>query len=207
MHDRSGSANRFGPEMPDDALECDRALVGRARFGDADAFATLYRRYLPRIYDFVYRRVDSRESAEDLTQTIFLRALDSLDSCRDDDQFRAWLFAIARNAVYDTWRSRHRPAISIDLVGDMADSDDSPETHAVRSDLRHQVERARSQCLSALEQEILELRLQGLNDKEIALVVGRTHGAIRTVQYRMIRKLRARVDQPDSAQEEHYEKA
>ena len=61
--------------------------------------------------------------------------------------------------------------------------------------------------LTTLEQDILDLRLQGLNDKEFALALGRTHGAIRTVQYRMIRKLRAHIDQSNSAPERRYDQA
>lgn len=66
---------------------------------------------------------------------------------------------------------------------------------------------ARATVLTTLEQDILDLRLQGLNDKEIALALGRTHGAIRTVQYRMIRKLRAHIDQSIPAPEKYHDQA
>jgi RNA polymerase sigma-70 factor (ECF subfamily) len=192
---------------PEDNPVPDGELVARTRFGDADAFARLYRRHLPRVYDFVYRRVDSREMAQDLTQSIFLRALDSLDGCRSDDQFVAWLFAIARNAVYDTWRSRRHRAVNLDFAADVADPADSPEVHAIRADERQHLNRARATCLTAVEQDILDLRLHGLNDKEIGLALGRTHGAIRSMQYRMIRKLRACVDQTHLSPGNNYDQA
>ena len=207
MRDYPDSAISCEPGSPDDHPESDGVLVARTRFGDGDAFALLYRRHLPRVYDFVYRRVDTRESAQDLTQSIFLRALDSLDSCKSDDLFAAWLFAIARNAVYDSWRSRRHRAVSIDFAVELADSADSPEINAIRADERNHLNRARATVLTTLEQDILDLRLQGLNDKEIALALGRTHGAIRTVQYRMIRKLRAHIDQSIPAPEKYHDQA
>jgi RNA polymerase sigma-70 factor (ECF subfamily) len=207
VRDHSNPASPFDSKSLDDNPESDGELVARTRAGDADAFARLYRRHLPRIYDFVFRRVESREMAQDLTQSIFLRALDSLDSCRDDDRFRAWLFAIARNTVYDTWRSRRRRTVSIDLAAEIADPADSPETHAIRADERRYLRHATASCLTAMEQDILDLRLQGLNDREISAALGRTHGAIRNVQYRMIRKLRAHIDQPHSAPERCHDQA
>jgi RNA polymerase sigma-70 factor (ECF subfamily) len=91
---------------PDDPGDTDAVLVSQARQGDAQAFALLYRRYVANVYDFARNRLGSREAAEDATQTIFLRAYGSLKSCRDDERFAGWLFAISRNVVIDSWRAR-----------------------------------------------------------------------------------------------------
>src|SRR5215207_7717391 len=85
-------------------------LVGRAKRGDGEAFADLYDHYVGEIYAFVAVRLSDQEAAEDATQTIFVRALHSLSSCREDAAFPGWLFAIARNIITDTYRAnRFRP--------------------------------------------------------------------------------------------------
>jgi DNA-directed RNA polymerase specialized sigma24 family protein len=85
-------------------------LVARAKDGDGEAFGQLFDHYVGEVYAFVAVRLVDRQTAEDVTQTIFVRALQSLASCRDDAAFPGWLFAIARNIVTDTYRSnRFRP--------------------------------------------------------------------------------------------------
>jgi RNA polymerase sigma-70 factor (ECF subfamily) len=168
----------------------DTVLVAQAKAGDAQAFALLYRRYLDRIYDFTARRVENTEAAQDATQTVFLRALQSLSTCRDGDLFAGWLFAIARNVINDGYRARRYTNMTYETAFEYPDQADSPEEEAIRADQIRQFEEACRQCLTPDERELLDLRMQDLGDKEIARVTGRTHGAIRTAQYRLVRKLR-----------------
>ncbi len=82
-------------------------LVARAKLGDGEAFALLYRHYLPEVYGFAAARLMDREAAEDVTQAVFFRAMTALPSCRDNAAFAGWLFAIARNMVAVRYRMRH----------------------------------------------------------------------------------------------------
>jgi RNA polymerase sigma-70 factor (ECF subfamily) len=83
------------------------ALVERART-DAEAFAQLYRLYLPRIHAFAYRRSRSREVAEDVTAATFEQALRSLPSFQwKGGGFGPWLFRIA-NQLVDHYRTEQR---------------------------------------------------------------------------------------------------
>jgi RNA polymerase sigma-70 factor (ECF subfamily) len=79
-------------------------IVARARL-DPSAFAPLYQTYLDPVYRYCYRRLGSREAAEDATSLIFERALRALPTFRGES-FRAWLFTIAHNAVTDDYRRR-----------------------------------------------------------------------------------------------------
>lgn len=173
-----------------DRDETDAVLVAQARQGDAQAFALLYRRYVDKVYDFARHRLGSREAAEDATQTVFLRAYGSLNSCRNGDRFTGWLFAIARNVVNDSWRARQHLVLVTDEWENLPDSADSPEELAVQADARRALRSARERCLSASERDILDLRLQDLNDRQIAEALGRSHGAVRVTQHRMLKKLR-----------------
>ena len=175
---------------PDDRDDSDAVLVAQAKQGDTQAFALLYRRYVAKVYDFAYHRLGSREAAEDATQTVFLRAYGSLKSCRNGDRFAGWLFAIARNVVNDSWRARHHIVMVPDGWENLPDEADSPEERAVQADARSALRSARARCLSAAERDILDLRLQDLNDRQIAQALGRSHGAVRVMQHRMLKKLR-----------------
>ena len=166
------------------------ALVARAKRGDGEAFGELYDRYVEEVYGFVAVRLSAREAAEDMTQAIFVRALQSLASCREDAAFPGWLFAIARNMITDHYRSgRFRP----EALADTFETEDpalSPEEVAVQRDDARVLQEARERCLSANERELFDLLLTDMNDKQIAQVLGRSHGAVRTAHYRLMGKLR-----------------
>jgi RNA polymerase sigma-70 factor, ECF subfamily len=184
--------NRPQPYVPppEDPGGSDAVLVAQAKQGDARAFGLLYRRYLDQVYDFAAHRLDSREAAEDATQTVFMRAVASLKDCRDETVFAGWLFAIARNVITDHYRVRRYPTAPLDDAPDVEDPAESPEDLAVRVDQERELREARERCLNPGERELFDLRLQGLSDQEIATALGRGYGAIRTAQYRLVHKLR-----------------
>jgi RNA polymerase sigma-70 factor (ECF subfamily) len=168
----------------------DAVLVAQAKQGDARAFALLYRRYLDQVYDYAANRLESREAAEDATQTIFLRAVESLKDCRDGTVFAGWLVAIARNVITDHYRARRHTTEPLETAPNVRDPDPLPEEAAIRADQERELWETRERCLSPSEREIFDLRVQGLSDQEIAMALGRGYGAIRTAQYRLVQKLR-----------------
>ena len=174
--------------VPDESEPSDAALVALAR-RDPEAFALLYRRYATSIYRYCDRALGDRGAAEEATQTVFLRALAALPRCRDGDAFRPWLFAIAHNVIADTRRAR-RPVVPLDGALDVPDTAVSPEDLALAAVERREITSLLAN-LSAEERTIVELRLAGLRDKEIACVLGRSPGAVRTAQYRAVKHLRA----------------
>ena len=90
------------------APERERALVSAART-DPRAFAELYDYYLPRIYGFIFRRVQERSVAEDITATTFQRALEALRrGTFRNDAFGGWLYRVAANSVVDHVRAGTR---------------------------------------------------------------------------------------------------
>lgn len=168
----------------------DAELVAQARQGDPRAFALLYRRYLDRVYDYCRHRLGTREAAEDATQTIFLKALGSIRTCRDGELFAGWLFAIARNVITDTYRSGRVANVDIDDRPDIADPARSPEETAIGAEWTRELHHLRDICLEHNDRDLLDLRLQGLTDREIAVTLDRSHGAIRVAQHRMLKRLR-----------------
>jgi RNA polymerase sigma-70 factor (ECF subfamily) len=171
---------------PMTALEPDHVLASRA-LHDRAAFAELYGRYLTPIYGYCYRRLGSREAAEDATSLVFTKALEGLASLRTPNT-RAWLFTIAHHVVADSYR-RGRGDFELDRAAGVPSRDQFEETALRGLDLA-----ALYQALEVLtsdQRQVVELRLAGLTGPEIRQTLGRSRSWVDTTQFRAIQKLRA----------------
>lgn len=164
----------------------DEALAARAKANPA-AFAPLYQRYVRPIYLYCYRRLGSRELAEDATSQVFTKALAAMPRYRGD-AFRPWLFTIAHHVVTDVYR-RRKPTTPLDDAWEIADGGDSPEEFAIAADGERNVRRLLTH-LTPDQRDVVELRLNGLTGAEIATVLGKRPGAIRATQFRAYQRLR-----------------
>ncbi len=171
--------------------ENDARLVTAARQNRA-AFVALYRRYLPRVYRYVYRRVGNQQDAEDVTASVFTEALESLEDYREQGSFAGWLFTIAHHRVADHHR-RQRERVSLEEVAlALSDPGPGPEAQALRRDRLERVAQALDE-LTPDRQEALALRFFGqLSNKEVAQVMGRSEAAVKMLVCRAIRQLRRR---------------
>jgi RNA polymerase sigma-70 factor (ECF subfamily) len=165
-------------------------------------FEEIYDGHVVPIYRFIYARVGNRPDAEDLTAQVFMRAVEQLDTSREDGQITSWLYRVSQNAVADYWRAFYRmPVVGTEHVaagwepmearepmGAGANGDSSaPEAVAD--------ERARQRVESVLRRlpdnyrRVLELRfLQRLTVAETADRMGITRGNAKVLQYRALRK-------------------
>jgi RNA polymerase sigma-70 factor (ECF subfamily) len=178
---------------PAPTTDDDIVLVAQAK-RDRQAFARLYRRYVEAVYRYCYRHLGSQEDAEDATSQVFTRALTALPRL-GEQPFRAWLFTIAHNVVTDVYRNRSRvpwdpPPASSRGAKESEDPDPTPEHHVLAAEQGRSI-RALLAQLPEDSRRLLELRLAGLNDVEIARVLGRSHGAVRVAQHRAVARLRA----------------
>ena len=171
--------------------EDDASLVRRAQEGDSTAMAVLYRRYVGRVYAYAFQRLHDRDSAEDAAQETFLRAVAALGRCRNGGAFGGWLFAIAANVVTDAQRRAARGPAPLAPGYEATDPEPSPEDWALRGEQRATLAAARARCLNDRDRKLFDLLLAGLGDREIAGVLGKRHGAVRTAHWRLLAKLRA----------------
>lgn len=100
------------------STESDGELVAAAIDGNLSAFAALSRRYRDRYTRFVVRMVGSRDEAEDVLQSAFIRAYRALANCRDPGRFGAWLARIVVNEsrTYVVRRSRRDRRLVRDVI-------------------------------------------------------------------------------------------
>ena len=184
MPRRQADAEQAARWRPDDDHQL--ALAAKA---DPERFGVLYDRYVDRIYGYCYRRLQTRAGAEDATGQTFLKAFAGLGGYREDaTSFRAWLFAIAHHAVIDAWRAGHMES-SLDVTAEQRTVGPGPEETALASEADRELY-ALVRQLPADQMHLIQLRLSGLTDREIAAVLGRSFGAVRTAQHRAIQRLR-----------------
>src|SRR5438309_306425 len=129
------------------------------------ALGSAFQENAAKIYSFIYAKVGNRETAEDLTSQVFLKATRWLAEDRSADSIRSWLYTTARSTIVDYWREQSRlPSVPLDEYADLLFcGTDGPE------EVRRTRERA-LRILNALpdrEREVLRLRfLQGYTATE-----------------------------------------
>jgi RNA polymerase sigma-70 factor (ECF subfamily) len=92
----------------------DAELVEAARGGDRDAFETLVRRHMPKVYAHALRFFGDPTAAEDATQEVFVKVYRSLSEFDGRSAFATWLYRVTRNVCLDMFRRGRRQASPID---------------------------------------------------------------------------------------------
>ena len=178
--------------MGDWYQENDSALIARVK-EEPQAFGILYERYVGRIYNYVYYRTGNHHDAEDLTSHVFHRALKHVPRYVDRGvPFSAWLYRIAHNVVANWHRDRsRRQMVPIDDVALPARLREDPSAVAEERD-RQEMLLQRVRQLPPERQQLLILKfVEQLSNAEIARVMGRTEGAIKSLYHRTLVALRA----------------
>ncbi|WP_068777875.1 RNA polymerase sigma factor [Paenibacillus sp. FJAT-26967] len=123
----------------------DEQLVERVRQGDAEAYRYLVDRHKSYVYTLIFRMVNQRETAEDLSQDVFLKLFRSLSHFRGESKFTTWLYRMTVNLVTDYLRAqRRRPVVPLldRLKTWLVDRRTEPEEQAIRheeSDTLHRM--------------------------------------------------------------------
>ena len=107
-------------------MQDEENLVRRAQYHDQEAFIQLYEEHFDKIYRYVTFKIGNEPEAEDITQRVFLNALQSISSFkRKGIPFSAWLFRIAHNQVVDHLRRKRHTAVPLDES--LASNDTNPQ--------------------------------------------------------------------------------
>lgn len=177
----------------------DNDLVAAAR-RDLRAFGSLYRRHMPRVYDYLRARGATPEDAADLTALTFERAMTHLDGYRANHSgVLPWLLRIARNAWIDQHRRRRFGFLPIASAAEASDPGPSPDDLAITAERERWV---RSQVANLPEstRDAIALRYAaGLTSAEIAPIIGKSEAATRKLLARGIQTIRGRMTDDDPA--------
>jgi RNA polymerase sigma-70 factor (ECF subfamily) len=171
-----------------------RVLVERAQAGDRDALEELYLIHFDRIYSYLHVSVGNRHDAEDLTTQTFLKMLESIGKFRwQSAPFSAWLFRIAHNLAMDHFRATKRWQPEEEVPEPEPDEATSAETGALESIGRKSMLELIDD-LSPEQQQVLTLKFVfNFSNGEAATVLGKTEGAIKSLQHRALVSLQKQL--------------
>ena len=168
-------------------------LVRRAQQGHSEAFAGLYEAFYDKIYRYVMFKTGDTLEAEDLTEEVFLRMLESIGSFKwQGYPFTSWLFRIAHNLVIDYYRKAGRQKkTSLDDAMRVVGSDNVDVDRKLDVELSIKEVKEAMGGLTRLQQEVLSLRFAGgLSVAETAEAMGKKENAVKALQHAAIKKLR-----------------
>jgi RNA polymerase sigma-70 factor, ECF subfamily len=163
-------------------------LVIQAQKGNEVAFGQLYDLYFQKIYRFIFYRTGHKQTAEDLTEEVFIKAHAKISTLSEPKVFKGWLYQIARNGIIDYYREKK-------LTVDLQDVENTLEYETnivdiVNLQYQQAVLLKLLKELGAEQQAVIKMKfLEDLDNGEIAQLLGKSEGAIRVIQHRALNKL------------------
>ena len=161
-------------------------LVGEAKKGDTHAFARLYEKYYRDLYYFALSMTKNEYTAEDAVSSAVLKAYEKLGSLKKDSSFKSWLFQITANEC----RNALKKTSSV-YIEDM----DRPEPSAEDTGYEKSEIAELLALLSEEERLIITLSVfAGYNSREIAGIVHKKEGSVRSIKSRAFARLRSQLN-------------
>ena len=159
-------------------------------------FTDLYHQYFPKVFAYVYGRVQDKEISLDIVSDVFEKAFIKMRSLRSPDSFGSWLFTIARNEVSSHWRKTKpaaRAAQEAAWETELHSQSRGPEETVLHKERLASLSQLVRQ-LPRREQEIIALKFDAeLTNREIANVLSTSEVNVRVTVFRALRKLRERL--------------
>ncbi|MEA5079970.1 MAG: sigma-70 family RNA polymerase sigma factor [Anaerolineaceae bacterium] len=174
----------------------DENAVARACAGDSEAFSFLYERNVTRIYNYIYYRIGSDADAEDITSRVFYRAFGHINTYVEKGvPFSAWLYRIAHNLIANWHRDTHRrKEVPLEDQIELPVKADHPERAMEKTQEVEQLLQG-IRRLSPDRQQLLILKfVEDFSNAEIANIMGKSEGAIKSLYHRALIALRVEMD-------------
>lgn len=171
----------------------DRGLAARCVAGEREAFESLYRQHVGRLYSLAYRMSPGGgDEADDLVQEIFLQAFRKLDSYKGESSLGTWLYRLAVNLCLDRLRSK---AGRMAQVTDSIDEEDAdpvvaPGSPAELSVTRIDLERAMDTLPPSYRAAFVLHDIEGYQHDEIARMLDITTGSSKSLLHKARMRLR-----------------
>jgi RNA polymerase sigma-70 factor (ECF subfamily) len=160
-----------------------------------------------KVYNMAYRLVGNRPDAEDLTQEAYYRAYRSFGDYEGDRPFENWIFRIVTRLFLDLLRNRRRriKAVSYDtplqreggdenLYFEMADERPNPEQHMMSGSMSENLQKTLNSLTPEQRLLVTLADIEGMPYKDIAEMLGKPVGTIRSRLHRTHKLMRSRLE-------------
>ncbi len=172
----------------------EKALLSRAKKGDADAFALLLKKSERTVYNLAYRMCGNEEDALDISQEAYLRAWKSLSRFEGTCSFASWMYTLTRNVCIDHAKKEQKlktaPLTYEDQDGDesdipLPDTEGEQPEHVYEKKERAEAVRAAIAKLPELQREVLMLYdIEGFSYSEISGMLCIDEGTVKSRLWR-----------------------
>jgi RNA polymerase sigma-70 factor (ECF subfamily) len=172
----------------------DGELVKRVRAGEVEMYRVLVERYRQEFGRYASAMLDGdRDDAADALQEAFIRAYDSLASCREPDRFKAWMYRIVSNQCHNV-RKQRRGHLSLDRAVSKG-AEPAAQAESERSEVGEVLELA-MQTLTEEQREAFILKhVDGRSYAEIAEMLAVGEDALKMRVYRARDELKKRIEE------------
>ncbi len=168
--------------MTDRLTELDEhALIQCTQQGDTEAFSPLVSKHHTCLYKHILRRVSDPETAKDLTQETWLKALRAINTFRFESTFSSWLHRIAENVCIDHFRKQKHDTEPLHAIDErnIIEIHPSPCQVLLHKELQEHLTAAIVE-LPPIRRHVFRLYKENLPIKAIALRLKRSEGTIKT---------------------------
>ena len=194
-NDKSGAAIERLVDPDLDELEKERDLINQARQGNQLSFKALVNKYKSQVAGLAYKMVGDYEDAKDISQNVFIKTYQNLNSFDAEKRFSTWLYRITMNASIDFLRKhrKHKMDNLDNLVGQLASPKDNTEKMFNDTLIKWAVESTLDK-LNSKQKSVFVLRdLEGLDIKEISQITQMPQATVRWYLHRARAKLKGEL--------------
>lgn len=168
-------------------------LIARAKRGHADAFRSLVEAYQDRLFTFIYRITRNHHEAEDVCQSAFVRAFESLKNYNEQYAFSTWLFTIGYRLCLNNLRKKKASSSEADFA-DVESSQAGAPTMVANTEearrLRDTIWTAVDDLTESQRSAVLLFYRENLSCQEIGDVMGVPAVTVKSHLHRAREKLR-----------------
>lgn len=165
-------------------------LAERLVSGDMDYFEELVNLYHKRIYDFSYRMVHNRSSAEDITQDVFIKVYQNIHKLNSAFALKPWIFKIAYTVSVNYLRKNKNIAVDIESM-EIASGQDCISAHETRLTVLKEVESLSTDCRAIFLLRIME----DLSFEQISIMMDSSVNSVKAKFYRSRKTIIARLSE------------
>ncbi len=174
-------------------LDDETQLIREAQAGKQQAFAALYDQNQAAVYTYIYYRVNDQETAEDLTAEVFVRMVDKIGRYKPQGKpILAWLYTIARNQLTDHYRQTGK-ATWMPMDDSLADTC-NPAAKTETQLTANCLQTALSHLTDDQQQVIIGKFVEDRSNANVASLLGKTEGSVKSLQHRALAALRRAVE-------------
>ena len=174
----------------------DSFYIEKIKAGDVQAFSVIVSRYKDKVFSIVYRIINNREDAEDLTQEIFIKLFKSINGFKNESEFSTWLYRIAYNTTLTELRRRKVSFFSVD-ENPLILNENEPFDEIFLEEGENRIIYLQKAMDLLLPNDLFIVSLyytEGKSVQEIAGIVGQTESNVKVKLHRIRKKLAQEIN-------------